>query len=479
MASHPFAATRLRTAAVLCIAVSAGAEAAVGQDAHYWTEQFGARGDLLGGLIVGAVEDPSAAFYNPGALGLRDQPAFLITANGFQHTWITLDGVGVEPDLRSRRLDVSPDFVAGSLPMDWFGKSRLSYSAFTRSRLRARLSGRRVDPREVVDANPDSLGSVQEAVLDHHMTESWVGLSWAYPVAPKVGVGVTQFVSARSQSTELNRVSEAFAQTPEIQGGFQSRDFGYTVWRLLWKVGVKVEAGKWRVGGALTTPALRLFGSGESASNETLFDQTQSAPKPEPRLAASDQRDLRASWKTPWSASVGVSHMLSRGAVHATAEWFGSVGPYEVVETDPFRSQTQEDTVRLPLRGELRAVLNAGAGAEYSFSDAVTGYGSFRTDFSAAPPGDRLTVSVATWDLFHLTLGAGLHFRSFDLTLGTALAYGQDTIPHEGVDPEEGPGIPALPDGRITFFRAKLLLGFQLFIGGRVIGTGGTTSGSL
>jgi hypothetical protein len=479
MAPHPFTVTRLGTAAVLCVATSALAEGVVAQDAHYWTEQFGTRGDLLGGLVVGAVEDPSATFYNPGALGLLDQPAFLITANGFQHTWITLDGLGTEPDLRSRRLDVSPDFIGGSLPLDWFGKSRLSYSAFTRSRLRARLAGRRVDSREFVDANPDSLGLVQEAVLDHRMTETWVGLSWAYPVASNVGVGVTQFLSVRSQGTELNRVLEAFAQSPEIQGGFQSRDFGYTTWRLLWKAGVKLQAGRWRVGGALTTPALRLFGSGESASNETIFDQSQGEAELEPRLAASDQKDLRASWKTPWSVSAGVSYQLNRGAVHATAEWFGAVGSYEVVETKPFRSQTQGDTVRIEWLGELRSVLNTGAGAEYLFSDAVTGYGSFRTDFSAAPSGDRLTVSAATWDLYHLTFGAGLHFRSFDLTIGTALAYGQDTVPHEGMDPEEGPVIPPLPDGRITYFRAKLLLGFQLFIGGRVVGMGGATSGSL
>lgn len=442
------------------------------QDAHYWTEQFGARGDLLGGLIVGAVEDPSAAFYNPGALGLVDQPAFLITANGFQHTWITLNGVGAEPDLRSRRLDVTPDFIAGNLPLDWFGKSRLSYSAFTRSRMRTRLAGRRVDPRAVVDTDPDSPGSVQGAVLDHRVTESWIGLSWAYPLGPGVGVGVTQFLSIRAQGTELNRVLESFAREPEIFGGFQSQDFSYSAWRLLWKAGIKADVGRWRLGGAVTTPGLRLFGSGESASNTTVFEDTPSGSAREPRLAASNQKKLRASWRTPWSLSAGVSYSLSRGSVHVSAEWFGSVDAYDVVETRPFRSQTQGDSLRIPLQGEFRSILNAGVGAEYSFSDAVTGYGSLRTDFSAAPPGERQTVSAATWDLYHLTLGVGMHFRTFDLTLGTALAYGEDTIPHEGVDPEEGPLIPPIPDGRISFFRAKLLLGFQLYIGGRVVGLG-------
>jgi hypothetical protein len=445
------------------------------QDAHHWTEQFGARGDLLGGLIVGAVDDPSAAFYNPGALGLVDQPAFLITANGFQHTWITLSGVATEPDLHSRRLDVSPDFIAGNLPLGWFGKSSLSYSAFTRNRLRTRLAGRLVDPRAVVDTDPDSVGGVQEAVLDHRVTETWVGLSWAYPVAPHVGVGITHFLSIRSQSTELNRVLESFSQLPELRGSFQSQDFEYTAWRLLWKAGIKAEVGKWGLGGAVTTPALRLSGSGESASNGTTFEHTPSGSEQEPRLAASSQKELRASWKTPWSLSAGVSYSLTGGAVHVTAEWFGSVETYDVVETQAFRSQTQGDTLRIPLQGELRSVFNAGAGAEYAFSEAVTGYGSLRTDFSAAPPGDRQTVSVATWDLYHLTLGAGLHFRSFDLTLGTALAYGQDTIPHEGVaDGDTGGGgvIAPIPDGSISFFRVKLLLGFQLFIGGRVIGMG-------
>ena len=48
-----------------CTAVTVSA-----QDAQYWTNQYGTRADLLGGVVVGSIADLSSTFYTPGMLAL-------------------------------------------------------------------------------------------------------------------------------------------------------------------------------------------------------------------------------------------------------------------------------------------------------------------------------------------------------------------------------------------------------------------------
>jgi len=44
------------------------------QDAHYWTDQYGSRSRLLGGAVIGSVDDLAAVYYNPARLALIPDP---------------------------------------------------------------------------------------------------------------------------------------------------------------------------------------------------------------------------------------------------------------------------------------------------------------------------------------------------------------------------------------------------------------------
>ena len=48
-------------------------------DAHYWTVKYGPRATLLGGAVIGSVNDVSASFYNPGGLAMADSLGFAIS----------------------------------------------------------------------------------------------------------------------------------------------------------------------------------------------------------------------------------------------------------------------------------------------------------------------------------------------------------------------------------------------------------------
>ena len=91
---------RKPTIALVVFAVFISAPDIYAQDAHYWTLQYGPRSSLLGGAVIGSVEDISATYYNPGALGLARELAFAITANVFERSGVVLeDGGGNGVDL--------------------------------------------------------------------------------------------------------------------------------------------------------------------------------------------------------------------------------------------------------------------------------------------------------------------------------------------------------------------------------------------
>ncbi len=56
----------------------------IAQDSHYWTLQYGPRSSLLGGAVIGAVDDVSATFYNPGALSQANNLAFAVSTDVFE-----------------------------------------------------------------------------------------------------------------------------------------------------------------------------------------------------------------------------------------------------------------------------------------------------------------------------------------------------------------------------------------------------------
>jgi hypothetical protein len=54
------------------------------QDTHYNSNQFGARSALLGGAIIGDVNDNTGVFYNPAGLGFMDTATLSINGNAYQ-----------------------------------------------------------------------------------------------------------------------------------------------------------------------------------------------------------------------------------------------------------------------------------------------------------------------------------------------------------------------------------------------------------
>ena len=82
--------TTVRVLAAATLAFVLGTTHASAQDAQYWNIQYGPVAQLLGGQVVGSTRDLSATYYNPGGLGLTQDPGFLFSVQGFKAETVSI-----------------------------------------------------------------------------------------------------------------------------------------------------------------------------------------------------------------------------------------------------------------------------------------------------------------------------------------------------------------------------------------------------
>ncbi len=441
------------------------ANRAQAQDTQYWTSQYGNRARLLGGTVIGSVTELSAVYYNPGLLALVDQPELLVAGNVFQYTNINVkNGLDEGVDLSASKLGGVPSLFAGELRFGFLGDHRLSYSFLTRHNFDIRIEKR----ADLIDLIPDPSIDLFTASIsfEQNMNDYWGGLTWAFPLNPRVGVGVTTFVSVRDQRVRREVLVQALADT---LGGIalQRRELDFQHWSVLWKVGIGARLDPLRLGLTITTPNVGVFGGGSVGFDETVISQDLDGDGDAASLVISEvQDDLSADYNTPLSIGFGAAYIFGATVVHASAEWFDDVGEFTVVDAEPIAAPGDLEDRDVDLVQELDAVLNFGVGVEQIFSERVEGYVSFRTDFSAADPDSPSNASVSIWDIYHLAGGATFAVAGSEFTLGGIYAFGSeptsasiDLIPDDVVD---DPIVELRQELENTFRRITFILGFTI-----------------
>ena len=451
--------SRLRLGVLAALALTAGSLRTAGaQDSHYWTYQFGDRATLLGGVVVGGVVDLSAVYYNPGALSLLEDPGLFAATKTFEMSRIGITSIPRDLlDLGEDRLGVAPAFFAGLVPFRFLGNQKLGYSLFTRQKFRARITGTEVGSEDLLPLPPgmeDYLASVR---LDSELSESWGGLTWSVPVGANVGVGVSQFVAGRSQRAWSRSLAEVFDTAGVAALAFRETAYEYYSYRMLWKIGLSAEWLGASLGLTVTTPGLRLFGSGQAETNTTVLDAAAGAG--EYVFVADYQDNKAATYRSPLSVAGGAAYRLDRTRLYASAEWFRGEDEFDIMSLESFVGQSTGDTLTPRVTQQFRAVLNFGVGVEQRLGPTTSGYASFRTDRSASTPGAETDVSVSSWNIYFVTVGASFRLVNSDVTLGAGYGFGSQSIPQN--PPEGGGGVlPSSLDVTYRNYRLFFALGF-------------------
>jgi len=433
-----------------------------GQDTHYWNLFYGTQATLLGGTVIGSASDLSATYYNPGMLAVNREQGLLLGANVYQVQRYT-----VEQPSRAATKDTwfgpAPGLIAGRVPVDSAVLGGVAYSFLTRQYMRTDIQSRFVGSLDVIgnDGVPEQFSS--ELVLGAKLSDTWLGVSLFRLVHPKVGIGLTNYLAIRSQTIRSDVMGQALSDGT-LTTAERVLNVDYYNVRFLWKFGVGVNLDPLTFGLTVTTPSLNLFGTGSAfADYSGNYSGSPTDTTRKDILVSSYQEDVSSRYKTSWAVGAGLGYRFGKARIHFSVEWYAPVALFSVLQTSPFTGQSDGKQYKAQITQEMKSVINAGLGFEYSVSPSLGLFGSVVTDFSGVPEGTISNLALTTWDLLHLSAGAVISFSALDLTAGVSFAGGTQSlsdIPWARDVSALGKVLGTRPEGTIHYLSATGLLAF-------------------
>jgi hypothetical protein len=468
------------TAVILGLLFAAIPQDVRAQGEHHWYNQFGNRSLLLSGAVIGGVSDMAAVYYNPARLATIEERGFLLSARAYQLVQTNIqDGLGENLDLEQSIFGGMPGLGAGVFTLPFLPEHSFAYSFLTR-RKRANHFFLRVEGEgQLVESIPGEELFVGTVDLGSSVEEEWFGLSWAKQVSEKASLGLTAFGTALTRGNTAALDMRALDEQNATAVLLQTRGFNFTTYGLLFKAGLAVDLTPFQLGLTVTTPQIRILGSG-SARFEDLqagVDTTADGIADD-RFTLNRQDDLKAQVKTPLSVGMGISWMGEKASLHLSGEWFSGVSKHSVMAAESFESQSSGQVWQYQVVDELKSVFNVGFGMEWHFTESFHAYGSVGSDASSAPDdvsrnlgmGSDINLNVLRADAIHLGGGVSIKTRWLNLTTGLTYAGSNEnlerplTLPSE----ESGSGLPGDDKANLSIKTWRILLGFSIPIADRI-----------
>lgn len=441
---------------------AAGAHA---QDSNYWDTQYGTKGQMLGGLVVGSPSDLSATFYNPGWIAMDVDGTFLLTTQAIELYRLSLkDALGADRDLDSTVATTSPGYLAGRFTTDSTRTWNWAYSYLKKIQFDFKVRGIEIDPRTVPPVGKDWFAG--EAFRAARSNEYWYGLTAARRIRDNVAVGFTPYVIYRS----INSRTQAAAQGASPDGRFAqtylAEEYGFWHTRALVKIGLAVDKDPWTFGATLTSPSLGILGRGHNLVHTTVSGvdvDGDGIPDP-PAVSGNYQEKLPVSYRSPMSLALGASWKPQQTGIHFTLEWFDAVSTRHALEPDPYINQTTGATVSPKIDYAADQVINFGFGFEHDFESKLSLFASFRSDYSSNPQDGTDGLSLSSWNLWHVGTGAAFRFLNLEFNTGLQFSWGaQSAARFVNFNPGEGENVLTRPGTyTMTYRRIKVLVGFNL-----------------
>ena len=414
------------------------------QDYHYWNEQFGGDASLMGGAVLASGEDNSMIYYNPGRLGFISSNSISISANVYKIQMTKfVNALGDKNDVGYNRYAFYPQVLARMIPLSSNTKWRLGAGLFTRYNSRLLFHEKEVTQ---YDALPAQIGTelfIGSVDYSNDFNEQWGVVSLAHLINDNWSIGISTIAAYRYQYYRSSNEGLCMADdsTGTLLSVRSSTDLLYVNWRLLWKLGLAWQKGRWKVGMTITTPTINLFGDADVQSEIVIGHLKSLVPSSQiDNLVVSDRQERKPiHYKQPLSIGLGVAYQDDRLLLEVAGEYFFPISKYRILASEPRITIYPAGTIPLNDRylpivdviGQNQSLLNISVASRYRITEAYSIYSSFRTDFNNYVNPDYTDDGIVLWgrewDLYHLVIG-GSRFKERDMIhVGVEVTAGMKT----------------------------------------------------
>jgi len=336
--------------------------------------------------------------------------------------------------------------VAGTFKLGFLPNHHFAYSALTRQRTDYSFNARTEKEGDIFEELPgDELFSGRFKTSSKYK-EEWMSLTWSYALNENFSVGVTNTYSKTSSLKTLETKLELlYENDTKVAQLLRTRHVDFSNDGFLWKFGMAWSSDITDLGVTVTTPMIHIGGRGSF-----LYEDVESGLPDSLQLnqfEVSSQGGLSARHESPLSVGGGASFKLfKKHLFHIGIEWFQSIPRYTIVEAEPFIGQSTGTMIEFTLYDQAEQVINYGAGLELSFSEKLSMYASYSSDYSYVNEDiTRITdydteASNSSFraDINHIGSGFVLKLKKADITLGLTYAWATETIPRPIDFPDEG-----------------------------------------
>ena len=428
------------------------------QENNYWNIQYGTRSTLLGGAVIGSVSDLSATFYNPGAIALFPDVKFILSAQVYQMDNFTIkDGAAEGKDLDYSSIVPSPNFVAFDLNFDFLGDDRLAFSILTRQNSNLEFSARVIDSLEVIESSPGKESFAGGINTEKKFNDVWGGITYSTKLSETIGMGITGYISYRSHKATSLTILQALQSNGEIASYSNINNYRFNNCRTLLKAGVGLNLNPLTIGLTVTSPSLNIFGSG-SAGTHLFISGIDSS-----RFDSNYQEDIKSKFNSSWAAGIGGAYNFGNVKLHLSAEWYDAINKYDVLDTEPYVSQSSGKTLTNDLSHEAKSVINFGFGLDYFATDSLIFSLSVTSDFSAYVENTATNLATySAWDLIHVAGGSTFSIWKTEVTIGAVYSFGSQTFENKINITPGGDDNSVGRQSEFKYSQIKVLLGFEI-----------------
>ena len=428
------------------------------QENNYWNIQYGTRSTLLGGAVIGSVSDLSATFYNPGAIALFPDVKFILSAQVYQMDNFTIkDGAAEGKDLDYSSIVPSPNFVAFDLNFDFLGDDRLAFSILTRQNSNLEFSARVIDSLEVIESSPGKESFAGGINTEKKFNDVWGGITYSTKLSETIGIGITGYISYRSHKATSITILQALQSNGEIASYSNINNYRFNNCRTLLKAGVGLNLDPLTIGLTVTLPSLNIFGSG-SVGTHLFISGIDSN-----RFDSNYQEGIKSKFNSSWAAGLGGAYNFGNVKLHLSAEWYDAISKYDVLDTEPYVSQSSGKTLTNDLSHEAKSVINFGFGLDYFATDSLIFSLSVTSDFSAYVENTATNLATySAWDLIHVAGGSTFSIWKTEVTIGAVYSFGSQTFENKINITPGGDDNSVGRQSEFKYSQIKVLLGFEI-----------------